>query len=111
MLSALSAVAQTVKQGTEADLEPTAFKSPMIVETVFAAADRSLWKQGWFTIPEYLELRKYSCDGVFLRGDSDRRIGWDPPIAMKARNLPDGNVEVRFDLKVNNPKLNHDKVA
>ena len=45
------------------------------------------------------------------RGDSDRKIGWDPPIVMKARNLPDGNVEVRFDLKVNNPKLNHDKVV
>lgn len=107
-----AAMAQTVTQGTEAQkqLGPTEFKSPMTVETTFAAADRKLWGTGKeFSVPEWWELGKYSCDGVYLRSDSDRKTKWDPAIKMRVKDLRDGSIEVRLELGVMNPKHNRDR--
>ncbi|MGH9441432.1 MAG: hypothetical protein ACRD16_04095 [Thermoanaerobaculia bacterium] len=88
------------------------YQSPVVFETDFAAADRSLWNGGKeFTIPDWYEMGKVSCDGVWLRGDSDRKRGWDPFIEMRAKDLLDGNVEVKMAVGVQNPKHNEDKLA
>ena len=78
--------AQTVKQGdpNAPVADPTEFHSPMVIETVFAPADPSLWKSdewtptkpkpwrsGEFTTAEYYDLGKYSCDGLSIRNGSD----------------------------------------
>lgn len=112
-----AAFAQPVaKQGPvdQPRLSESEFKSPMILETDFAAGDRANWpvgKPAWFTLKEWWELGKYSCDGVFFRGDRDRHTGWDPSIQMRLRDLPPGNVEVQIEVAVQNPKNNHDKIV
>ncbi len=53
--------AQVVTQGEPgSSQDPNAFRSPMVVETVFAAANRSLWKQpgDWFDVPEVQAARE-----------------------------------------------------
>ena len=112
-LSANLGFAQTAKQGDPAKVtDATAFHSPMILETIFAAADRSLWHNGKeFTLPEWWELGKFTCDGVSLRMDSDRRKKWDSGINMKVRDLPGGSVEVKMKVGVLNPKHNSDKMV
>jgi hypothetical protein len=104
--------AQIVRQGGAEDSSPTAFHSSMIVDTVFAAADRSLWNRGnWFTAPEYEALGKYSCDGVLFHGNfTDKaRTTWVPGIEMKAKNGTGNTVEVTIRLHLFNPSDNHDK--
>lgn len=105
--------AQTATQGDPAKVtDPNAFHSPVIVETVFPAADRSLWNNGKeFSIPEWWELGKLSCDGVYFRSDSDRKTKWDPAIKLKVRDSPGGNVEIKMMVAVQNPKHNHDKMV
>lgn len=103
---------------------PTVFHSPMILETVFAASNRSLWikkenKDGgryWFTDPEYHDLGKYTCDGISLTDPTDRSKRtyegqWDSGLFMSARELPDGTVDLGIRVKVTNPKNNHDKLV
>jgi hypothetical protein len=93
--------------------KPGAYRSPIVVETKFAAADRSLWglKGKAFTIPEWWELGNVSCDGVYLRGDTDRQTQWDPFIKMKARELSGDSVEVTMTIGVQNAKHNQDKTV
>jgi len=43
LTAAVAPCAQIVRQGSPEESSPTSFHSSMIVETVFAAADRSLW--------------------------------------------------------------------
>src|SRR6266581_3966358 len=58
--------AQTARQGEAG--ERTGFASPMVLESVFAPAMPSHAKdEPWFSIDEYHDLGKYSCDGVFIR--------------------------------------------
>lgn len=102
--AALGALVPSVRGGS--------YVSPMIVETDFAAANRSLWNNGKaFIIPDWYELGKVSCDGVHLRGDSDRKTGWEPFMRMRAKEGPDGSVEVRLAIGVQNPKHNEDKLV
>ncbi len=88
--------------------------SPMALETVFAAADRSLWGDGrtWFSVKEYRDLGEYSCDGVWLRANN-RKDGsaWDAGLQMTARNTTEGKVEVRIKASITNPPRNHDKIV
>ena len=76
-------VAQTVRHGDASPTRPNAFRSPMVIETVFPA-NPSLWmdteslagfKPGrpthgklgeWFSTPEWYALGKFTCDGVSL---------------------------------------------
>jgi hypothetical protein len=111
---------QTAKQGDPGHpADQTVFTSPMVLETAFAASDRSLWKRrdlreggrDWFTVPEYQQLGKFRCDGVSLRGDTDRKHEWDSGLYMSARELPDGGVDVGIWAKVFNPRQNHDKLV
>jgi len=84
----------------------------MILDTVFAAADRSLWGRvgHWFTIPEYHELGRFTCDGVSLRASPrDRKGKWDSGLEMTARPLGDDEVEVKIKATAHNPRGNHDK--
>ena len=87
---AVVSLAQTVKQGdpTAPAADPNEFHSPMVIETVFAPADPSLWKneewtpqkpkpwkRGTFTVPEYHDLGKYSCDGLFFETVTATALG------------------------------------
>ena len=85
--------------------------SPMVLETVFAAADESLWDgPGWFSLPEYHDLGRDTCDGVALRARYDKRSGtWDPGLEMSAHRGRDGQIEVKVRVIVNNRRHNHDK--
>src|SRR5262245_63879596 len=61
--------AQTARQGDpNAARTATEYHSPMILDTVFPATDSSLWGKGeWFTVDEYHELGRFTCDGVSLK--------------------------------------------
>jgi hypothetical protein len=105
---------QVARQGrVDADGDVNAFHSPMVLEASFVAASRSIWgKKGWFEGPDYIGLSKYSCDGVFLRGDVDGKTH-EPTtgIAMHARELKGGQLEVTVGLSFLNPSHNHDKLV
>lgn len=106
--------AQTAKQGDAASLpaDPTEFHSPMVLETAFAAGDRTLWNGGKaFSLPEWWELGKYKCDGVSVRMDPDRKRQWDPGLEMRVRDVPGQKVEVKLEIGVRNPKHNLDKMV
>jgi len=85
--------------------------SPMVLETMFAAADESLWDgPGWFSLPEYHDLGRDACDGVALRARYDKRSGtWGPGLEMSAHEGRDGQIEVKVRVIVNNRRHNHDK--
>jgi hypothetical protein len=101
-------------EAAPAEAAPQAQHSPMILETVFAAADRSLWGDGrtWFAVKEYRDLGEYSCDGVSLRANN-RKDGsvWDAGLQMTARGTTDGKVEVKIRASITNPPHNHDKIV
>jgi hypothetical protein len=109
-------LAQIAKQGN-VRLEQTRFESPMVLETVFAAADRSLWDpaQGhpvgeWFSAREYEELGRYSCEGVFLRHKYNRRQeSWQPGLAMSVTPAPNGRLKIQVRADVDNPDDNDDR--
>jgi len=105
---------QTARQGDPAQYpaDPNAYRSPMVLDTIFAAGDRSLWKDGkWFTLHEWWELGRFTCDGVGLRGGNDRKKKWDEGLEMRVHDLPGGNLEVRMRVGVRNPRNNHDKIV
>lgn len=106
------ASAQTVRQGaTQADAIPNTFHSPMVIETVFAAADRSTWgKKGWLEPDEYHALGRYSCDGVSLRSFTDGEK-WATGFGIQARERRAGTLEIRFRVWSWNPRHNHDKLV
>jgi len=101
--------AQTARQGEAG--ERTGFASPMVLESVFAPAMPSHAKdEPWFSIDEYHDLGKYSCDGVFIRKGFDRHENtWEPGLEMAVRDLKDGRLEVKAKATVDNPRKNHDK--
>lgn len=109
-----AAWAQTARQGDpNKPVARTQFSSPMVLETVFAAADRSLWGKGrWFTIEEYHELGRFTCDGVSLRNDYSVRKGtWDSGLWMAVKPVDDSGVRVKIRAIVHNPRHNHDKLV
>lgn len=122
-LAALAA-AQTARQGTPEEVPDAAnsFHSPMILETSFAPADRSLWvsdewtpsdrrpwKSGTFTTAEYYALGKFSCDGLFFR-NGNRHGPWNTGLLMKVK--PKGaTTEVTMIAEVTNPGNVHDKTV
>ncbi len=116
-LASTSGAQVVAKQGSEAStpVDANAFHSPMVLETDFAAGDRVKWPAGssgsWFTLHEWWELGKFSCDGVFFRSDLDRKKQWDPGIRMRVKDLPGGQVQVEMEVAVQNPKHNHDKMV
>ena len=104
-----TAVAQVARQGTNPD--PNAFTSPMVLEASFVAADRSIWgNKSWHEGPDYKALGKYTCDGVALRGDPDPKTKEAATgLALRARELPGGKLEVTIGFWLLNPSHNHDK--
>ena len=109
--------AQTVKQGEVASPEKRYFTSPLVLETVFAAADRSLWDPAkghapgaWFSGEEYGNLGKFSCDGVYLRSKFDFKTDkWLPGLAMSVTEAAGGMLAVKVRAMVDNPKGNRDR--
>ena len=110
-------VGQTVKQGdpNAPAADPTEFHSPMVIETVFAPADPSLfwksdnwtpekpkpWKSGEFTTAEYHGLGKYSCDGLsIMEGNHDGT--WNSGLAMAVKEKG-GKVRVTISARITNP--------
>jgi hypothetical protein len=110
------AVAQAASQGAASN-EKTAFASPMVLETVFAAADRSLWDPAkghvagaWFSTEDYRGLGRFACDGVYLRSDFKPKQGtWVPGLEMSVREGTDGQVQVKVRVTADNPKNNGDR--
>lgn len=115
LANALHLRAQTATQGNlNTNPIPTAFHSPMVLETMFVAADRAMWgKKDWHTIPEYNALGKYTCDGLTLRGGIiNKKTGaWPSGLLMKAKELAGGNLEISIMVWVFNPEHNHDKAV
>jgi hypothetical protein len=111
------AAAQTATQGGDTSNEKADFKSPMVLETVFAAADRSLWdptkghKLGeWFSTDEYHGLGKFNCDGVYLRSNYNEKKGtWNPGLEMAVTTGAQGQVQVKVRAIADNPKGNKDR--
>jgi hypothetical protein len=108
----VSVGAQAVRQGN-AEPDANAFRSPMVIQASFVAADRSIWgDKSWHEGPDYKELGKYTCDGLALRGDRDPKTRENRTgIAMRARELTDGRLEVTVGLWIFNPSHNHDKAV
>ena len=110
------AAAQAARQG-DASNEKTSFTSPMVLETVFAAADRSLWDPAkghvagaWFSTEDYRGLGRFSCDGVYLRSDFKRKQGtWKPGLEMSVKEGEGGQVQVKVRATADNPKDNRDR--
>ena len=110
------AAAQAARQG-DASNEKTTFTSPMVLETVFAAADRSLWDPAkghvagaWFSTEDYHGLGKFRCDGVYLRSDFKPKQGtWKPGLAMSVKEGEGGQVQVKVRATADNPKDNRDR--
>ena len=112
VLSLMPASAQVVRQGNAGEnRDPNAFTSPMVIEAGFVAADRTIWgDKAWHEGPDYKGLGKYTCDGIALRGDIDPKTKENTTgIAMKARSIGQGRLEVTVGLWLFNPKNNHDK--
>ena len=103
----------------QASVEKTSYESPMSLETVFAAADPSLWdpSQGhqpgaWFSVEDYKDLGRYSCDGVFLRHKYNRRQEtWQPGLAMSVTQAPYGKLKISVRAVVDNPDDNRDRLV
>ena len=110
------AAAQAARQG-DASNEKTTFTSPMVLETVFAAADRSLWDPAkghvagaWFSTEDYHGLGKFGCDGVYLRSDFKPKQGtWKPGLEMSVKEGEGGQVQVKVRATADNPKDNRDR--
>jgi hypothetical protein len=89
--------AVSAKQGAS-----TKFNSPMILETVFLPADRSLWKgDEWISGKAYVDLEQFSCDDVHVK-----------KLRMRPRLIADGQmvlVEVRAVILNVNSRESHDK--
>jgi len=103
--------AQTARQGDRnANYTPTAFRSPMVLETPFVLADPAMWG-GTDLVQEYNDLGKYTCDGLALRGRIlDKKTGeWQSGLWMKAKERGGGKLEISIRVLVRNPKHNHDK--
>jgi hypothetical protein len=103
--------AQTARQGDRnASYTPTAFHSPMVLETPFVLADRAMWA-GTDLVQEYNALGKYTCDGLALRGRIvNKHTGeWQSGLWMKAKERAGGKLEITIRVLVRNPKHNHDK--
>ena len=108
------AAAQVARQGSaNTNRDPNAFTSPMILEASFVAADRSIWgSTSWHEGPDYKALGKYTCDGIALRGDPDKKTNEAATgLAMRARELPGGKLELTVGLWLLNPSHNHDKLV
>ncbi|MBI3450252.1 MAG: hypothetical protein HY049_15225 [Acidobacteria bacterium] len=102
-------------QAHQGAVEATEFRSPMVIDTIFVAADRSRWLSkgssfDWFSADEYRVLGKYRCDGLSIRANDYANAGaWDSGLYFRPRELPDGMVEVEVWVSVLNPRKNHDK--
>jgi len=85
----------------------------MVLEASFVAADRSIWgDKSWHEGPDYKALGQYTCDGIALRGDPDRKTNEAATgLAMRAKELPGGKLEITIGLWLLNPSHNHDKLV
>jgi hypothetical protein len=113
------AFAQTARQGEATGTTPQGYRdfhTPMVLETVFLPADRSLWnkpdgftngirgpgavskRDGWFTSGEYVLLRLSRCEKVAIGA-----------LEMKAREFPKDKADIAVKVSLFNPDQGHDK--
>jgi hypothetical protein len=88
------AFAQTARQGeTSTPPEFKDFRPPMILETIFLPADKTLWKKdGWITNADYTRLRWFRCENVSIVG-----------LSMKAREFPKDKLDLSVKVMLWNP--------
>jgi len=129
-VSSYLVVAQTVRRADASALPalPNAFRSPMVIETVFPA-NPSLWMAteslaGFgsgssihgalgkpFSTPEWYALGRFTCDGMSLRGDARPDGSWNlAGLTMKVKPLS-GAFLVTLDATIYNPTSNPHKAA
>jgi len=115
-LAVLIVPAAALAAGQAGDSQPAAHASPMVLETVFAAADRTLWvppgepgSGKWFSTDAYHDLGSQTCEGVALRSDYNKKRGtWDSGLELAVKKLTDGMAVVKVRAAVDNPNDNHD---
>ena len=86
---------------------------PLVIDTQFAALDRSLWKNGaWFSVPAYHDLGDQDVQKVMIRRrNNDKAKTWESGLEMSATTRGAGTIVVRTRLTMVNPKGNHDKTV
>lgn len=92
--------------------DPTEFRSPMVLDTVFLASDPAKWKSGaWISGAEWAELGRYHCDNVSIGTLSARvkeqvkgNVTFELRSTLTNRKGHDKEVRVRYEL------LDHDQV-
>ena len=98
------AVGQAARQDDATKVNPGGyeeFHSPMILDTVFVAADRQRWyprRDAWIGSDEYRGLRKFRRDKVSILG-----------LQMNGREGSGGLAEIAFRIALLNPDENQDK--
>ena len=87
--------------------------APLVINTQFAALDRSLWGKGeWFSVPAYHALGEDAYDKVLIRRRHNDKDGtWESGLEMAAALKGTDTVLVRMRLTVLNPKGSHDKTV
>ena len=87
--------------------------APLVINTQFAALDRSLWGKGeWFSVPAYHALGEEVFDKVVIRRHHNDKAGtWESGLEMSAAMKGAGTVQVKARLTVLNPKGSHDKTV
>lgn len=97
LLSAATAAGQTVVTG-ETIIDDKVYRSPMTLEVPFALSDPARWNDAWTSGKEYIDLRNFGCEKVFIES-----------LRMRARRVGSTNVEVAVQTRLRNPNGNHDK--
>ena len=93
--SAFATSQVTARQGNQ-----TVFQSPMILETTFPLADRSIWnkdEEHWFIPKGYSDLSRFRCDGVSISG-----------LSLHVKPFDADRITVTFRTTLSNP-AGHDK--
>lgn len=104
--------AQVIANGPR---DPTEFRSPMILETVFLPADRTLWKTQWVSGKEYLDVRQFHGDNVSISAlsmrprliEGGKGVVVEIKTSLSNRCGHDKQVTVRFDILNGDEEVAH----
>lgn len=86
---------------------------PLVIDTEFAALDRSLWKNGaWFSVPAYHALGEQAVEKVMIRRRNNTKAKtWESGLEVSATARGADTFVVKIRLTLTNPNGNHDKTV